>query len=415
MKSQLFAAVSLLHSFGHISTKPKEEIWIFRDKLIHLFSVLHACALGSISGSHHMHFPIIDISHVPTRFIEALHKCQPSERVELSYLWITNLVVREIPSGVLNVPPPILSRVFQEMETAMEHYNHILEIMSIPFPFPYSQACLMMFLPLLALMPVLIVSWTSQPLVAFLLTFLAASSFISLQLISSELENPFGDDPNDLPIAEFHTEFNRGLLMLLHPSLDDDFELTRYGFRDVGATKYWGELSTQPQQCDRDTDDADTDLNGRQASPAADSSNTEAHSLKPNVSLPHSLSVKGVQSAAAETIPHPGAEPELPKELLPEELQHLPQSGPSLAPCKPEMTGKIAESDPAELSWMAHFMQTQRKYEEDALERLDAIVQALKAQTAMVRQQTALFEGGSSDMKRENSETIQRLLQRLPL
>lgn len=44
---------------------------------------------------------------------------------------------------------------------------------------------------------------------------MSVSAFWSMDLIAAEIENPFGDDANDLPVAEFQVRFNRSLATLL--------------------------------------------------------------------------------------------------------------------------------------------------------------------------------------------------------
>merc|ERR1712183_362424 len=45
------------------------------------------------------------------------------------------------------------------------------------------------------------------------------------ELISAQLENPFGRDANDLPCHDFHDEMNEGLLVLTNPEACQDFHL----------------------------------------------------------------------------------------------------------------------------------------------------------------------------------------------
>merc|ERR1719291_1081470 len=53
-----------------------------------------------------------------------------------------------------------------------------------------------------------------------LFTFVPVFGMFSLNFVASELENPFGDDENDLPLAHFQQEMNTSLLMLLHYNTD---------------------------------------------------------------------------------------------------------------------------------------------------------------------------------------------------
>jgi len=54
----------------------------------------------------------------------------------------------------------------------------------------------------------------SSPWAAASLTFVLNFSFWSINYIAGELEQPFGDDPNDLPMAELQSNFNSSLCVL---------------------------------------------------------------------------------------------------------------------------------------------------------------------------------------------------------
>ena len=48
------------------------------------------------------------------------------------------ITVRQREGGVA-VPPPILSRVYQELSNAMLGFNSAMKVATTPFPFPYAQ------------------------------------------------------------------------------------------------------------------------------------------------------------------------------------------------------------------------------------------------------------------------------------
>merc|ERR1719203_699220 len=51
-------------------------------------------------------------------------------------------------------------------------------------------------------------------------TFIPIFAEFSINFIGVELENPFGDDDNDLPLGHFQSEMNKCLLMLLQENAD---------------------------------------------------------------------------------------------------------------------------------------------------------------------------------------------------
>merc|ERR1719217_1180665 len=110
---------------------------------------------------------------MPARNMRCLQSLPTRQRVEVVYQWINGLIIGEVKNGLLNVPPPILSRVFQEMEKAMIEYNQVVQIMTLPFPFPYSQVCLFMVFGHMICTPFIMAHYTGQASTAALFTFLS--------------------------------------------------------------------------------------------------------------------------------------------------------------------------------------------------------------------------------------------------
>jgi len=140
--------------------------------------------------------------------------------------WLNGLIMNALKSGLLNVPAPILSRVFQQTEKAIVEYNQVLEVMTIPFPYPYAQTCYVLLVLMGVATPFAMCSWTTHPATTGLLTFTGVMCLSSLELIARQLENPFGEDSNDLPIMDFQEAINETLLLMLTPDACDVPELT---------------------------------------------------------------------------------------------------------------------------------------------------------------------------------------------
>merc|ERR1719382_376822 len=88
------------------------------------------------------------------------------------------------------------------------------------FPFPYVQLLVLLLLSYTLLAPFAVSAIVNHIVWAPCLVFFPVFGCHALNFISMELEDPFGDDPNDLPLAHFQTEMNSCLLMLLHPGAD---------------------------------------------------------------------------------------------------------------------------------------------------------------------------------------------------
>ena len=101
-------------------------------------------------------------------------------------------------------PPPVLSRVYQELSNGMLGFNQSLKLADVPFPFIFAQILEAMLVVFLIGAPVMIVVITGMRLDHWITPFassMVVMGFWSLNEMAKELENPFGDDTNDVPIA----------------------------------------------------------------------------------------------------------------------------------------------------------------------------------------------------------------------
>lgn len=118
--------------------------------------------------------------------------------------------------GVLPVAPPVLSRAFQELSRGIVNLQNARKIADFPFPYPYAQVSILMLLLHWGLMPF----WCSMLLSK---TMAAGTSFVvifflwCLNFIALQLEAPFGDEPNDLPMDQMILDWNNSLCTLLSP------------------------------------------------------------------------------------------------------------------------------------------------------------------------------------------------------
>jgi len=215
LRAELLEASKSLIAFTGMSRASASDIDHFCRSVVTFMSLLHATVLCTVSGCDFDKFPVIDVAAVPKDVLDMLQSYNSRSRVDLVYMWVNSLIVDSLKSGLLNVPPPILSRVFQQTEKAVVEYNQVLEVMTIPFPFPYAQTAYALLLLMGVSTPFAMCSWTSHPAAAFVLTFTGVMCLVSLELIARQLENPFGEDPNDLPIDSFQEMMNESLLLML--------------------------------------------------------------------------------------------------------------------------------------------------------------------------------------------------------
>lgn len=403
MRAQLYEACSTLFAFCMMSKRPQSQVSDFKYKLVHLFSLLHAVAMASMSGLPDDIYTVVGIENIPEKFIQILQKHDSKHKTEIVYQWINSLVIAELESGLLNVPPPILSRVFQEMEKGMIEYNQVLQIMTLPFPFPYSQVCLVMILGHMMCTPIVMSYYTGQFLFAALFTFLTSAAFFSLEGIAAELENPFGDDPNDLPSHDFQTEMNEGLLLLMHPTSSLFFELKQgVTWGDIVRHDTWHSLGQSPKH---------------------------DHGDEPKIERVDLLDEETTQESA--TIPPPGAPaapaPEMKQQAQPVELskclnqsgaapQPLPQKEEKatlLAADKVSLAGLLAEGPLLpEPAWIGRLMGQQEAFEKELLESLSGIKIILEKSVLMMSERNIFTY--APDLEYSKSDPMAVIRENLP-
>jgi len=128
-----------------------------------------------------------------------------SDRPSLIMYWIIHDLA-EISTDLV-IAPPIQSRMYQELSNGMLALNQAQKIADVPFPFLYAQllsiliACYSCFIPVY--IAVLTQSFIAGPILALVLF----QGIWCINLIATQMENPFGNDVNDIPLVDFHDRF----------------------------------------------------------------------------------------------------------------------------------------------------------------------------------------------------------------
>mmetsp|Transcript_102241 Transcript_102241/g.305225 ORF Transcript_102241/g.305225 Transcript_102241/m.305225 type:complete len:443 (-) Transcript_102241:54-1382(-) len=218
MRAQWYDAAAALCAFCVHSQAAEEAVDTFKHTMVRLFSMLHALALGEMEDTDGSNIIAFNVELLDPDGIDAdsLRHLQEADcKVALLLQWMLVLIVTNIKTGVLSIPPPILSRVFQQIGNGMVALHQAIKISTIPFPFPYAQACDFLLVMHWMTTPVIVQAWTSSPVWAFVFSFVMVFIYWTLNATATGLENPFGTDANDLDYSELQNEMNRQLLVLL--------------------------------------------------------------------------------------------------------------------------------------------------------------------------------------------------------
>eukprot|EP00435_Cladocopium_sp_Y103_P030392 s820_g7.t1 len=116
MRGEWFDTVSNCVTFS-ISARPgkPEEVMAFRHTLVRLMSLCHGSALEEISGDV-AELRVIDVMGLDAPTLHHLWECSEVHqfnRVEVCLHLLQTLITKALDDGVLKIPPPILSRVYQ--------------------------------------------------------------------------------------------------------------------------------------------------------------------------------------------------------------------------------------------------------------------------------------------------------------
>jgi len=136
------------------------------------------------------------------------------DRMILVSVWINEDINSLVP--ICGTPPPIVSRCYQELSNGMLGFNQTLKMADIPFPFPFSQLLELLLIIFTMILPFYTASFTKGLITTPILAFFITIGFWSLSEISRELEDPFSDGPNQLPIIDMHERFVELLRQIYH-------------------------------------------------------------------------------------------------------------------------------------------------------------------------------------------------------
>jgi len=127
-----------------------------------------------------------------------------------------NDFVNTVPWGIKERFVPNLSRVLSDTQ---EHFDMIAQIISTPVALPYACLCKTLVLIYMVCSP-MTVDHTLGFFGGYVVPVFLVLALLGIDAISTELENPFGDDANDLDILEFIHSLEKEALEFLHMSGD---------------------------------------------------------------------------------------------------------------------------------------------------------------------------------------------------
>eukprot|EP00927_Polykrikos_kofoidii_P052667 TRINITY_DN4657_c0_g1_i5.p1 TRINITY_DN4657_c0_g1~~TRINITY_DN4657_c0_g1_i5.p1 ORF type:complete len:658 (-),score=76.91 TRINITY_DN4657_c0_g1_i5:299-2272(-) len=256
MRAEWFEACSNLMAFSKMAilkdpTNPlvKQKSLSFGFTLVRLVSLMHGAALRQVTGGDGEEFDVLDVGGLDDESLDYMNgdcAIHDVNRVEVLLHWVQVLITDSIHEGILVTPPPILTRSYQTLSRGMVNLHNVRKLADVPFPFPLSQMLIVLLLIQSVVTPIFVSQLIEGYFGVMVLAFLPTFGMWSITFVSGELEQPFGQDPNDLPLCELQYEMNNSLLMLLDdraarpPTLKQDaimdVDVLRAHLGDHGST-----------------------------------------------------------------------------------------------------------------------------------------------------------------------------------
>lgn len=212
-----FDACAQIVAFAETSGAPEEQKFGFQSTMVTLFSLLHSCALQSISEDQDKKVEVLELRGIDHSRLVFLREQDVSARPEIAAQWVQTSLLDAITKGIVKTPPPIVSRVFQELNSGLVHLTEMATVSENPFPVPYGQVVKALLVFYSCVTPFYAVALTNARGWAGCMTFIAVFIMWTIFCIARNIELPFGDDKDDLDVESQQRHMNARLNMLLDP------------------------------------------------------------------------------------------------------------------------------------------------------------------------------------------------------
>jgi len=213
IRGEWFNAYSSLVAFSNQSKDMATDVLKFQHQLARLISLLYGVAIQQVSTAESKVMEIIDIEGFQLEHIQFMQ--QAHDRVEIVLQWTQKLIVEANNKELVKIAPPILSRVYNQLGNGIVNLNNARKIADFPIPFPLAQMITLMLMAHWVVTCAVCATSVRTPVEGSMLAFIIVFSFQSINYIAVELEMPFGDGANDLPIKDMQEDMDASLIALL--------------------------------------------------------------------------------------------------------------------------------------------------------------------------------------------------------
>eukprot|EP00931_Biecheleriopsis_adriatica_P011249 TRINITY_DN112324_c0_g1_i1.p1 TRINITY_DN112324_c0_g1~~TRINITY_DN112324_c0_g1_i1.p1 ORF type:complete len:508 (-),score=61.79 TRINITY_DN112324_c0_g1_i1:49-1506(-) len=206
--------VSAVFSFCNPAEEKRAQVRRFRHEVVRMMTLLYTCSLTALSGEHFEAMGVGDLDAESLKFLDS-DDMDRDNRCEVVASWFQNAVMKGIRCGVVDAPPPIVSRVFQELAQGMVVFCNARKINEVQYPFQMAQflAVVLLFFSFGASIGCAFT--LSSPLRAAATSFVNIGAVWTVHYATIRLELPFGSNIHNLPLDIELSRFYKCLSMLV--------------------------------------------------------------------------------------------------------------------------------------------------------------------------------------------------------
>lgn len=130
--------------------------------------------------------------------------------------------------------PPIVAQNYRSLSEGMNAFMQCKKIVDTPFPFPYAQCVMVALIMFMVSFPLQMCEVINDDFAAPVVSFFGVCVVVVVNRVATELEEPFMDDANDLPLADLHVDFNEKINKLVALR----FWRTRWSHKSADGDEY---------------------------------------------------------------------------------------------------------------------------------------------------------------------------------
>ncbi|CAE7939937.1 cyb5r2 [Symbiodinium sp. KB8] len=237
-KHDLSDGCSDLIAYCEGSKLEDEEVQAFQHLLIRLASLLSAVCFAELMGggiayedptvpTKFLEYELIDFSGLDDDTRQFMLDGQGSP--EIIYQWIQIAICRANNMGTFGVPPPVLTRAYQDLGLSMIRFHQAQKIVEVPFPLPYVVALQLLLITHWVMTPIVCSGWTDYTAWAVMFALTNTLSLWFFVGVAMEMDSPFKQAMFAIDSKALQRHLNHRLMAQLHtfegpqPSLKKTF------------------------------------------------------------------------------------------------------------------------------------------------------------------------------------------------